>query len=253
MASIEVRGLLIGEGRPKICAPLVGRDSEELAREVALTAAAAPDLVEFRIDFFREVGDPEKVTAALRLLRRELGETPILFTFRTKGEGGQADIGWDRYAELNELACGSGLIDLVDLELFAPEPQRSRVASRARALGVRLVVSNHDFGKTPDVSVMVGRLAAAAQIGDIPKIAVMPCRAEDVLALLAASVEAGKRLGGAPRIALSMGGIGAVSRLTGEVFGSAVTFGSVVAASAPGQIPVQELRVGLDIVHGSMR
>jgi 3-dehydroquinate dehydratase I len=48
---------------------------------------------------------------------------------------------------------------------------------------------------------------------------------------------------------MSMGGIGLVSRLAGEVFGSAATFGAGDQVSAPGQIPVPELRRALETLH----
>jgi 3-dehydroquinate dehydratase-1 len=49
---------------------------------------------------------------------------------------------------------------------------------------------------------------------------------------------------------MAMGGDGVVSRLVGGVFGSACTFASVGTASAPGQVPLAELRRVLDVVHG---
>ena len=47
--------------------------------------------------------------------------------------------------------------------------------------------------------------------------------------------------GTTPFITMSMGGTGVISRLAGEVFGSAFTFGAGKEAIAPGQIPVGEL------------
>ena len=52
-----------------------------------------------------------------------------------------------------------------------------------------------------------------------------------------------------PIITMSMSGMGVISRLAGEVFGSALTFGSVKAASAPGQIPVDKLNNILEVIH----
>ncbi|MGL4668727.1 MAG: type I 3-dehydroquinate dehydratase [Saezia sp.] len=40
-----------------------------------------------------------------------------------------------------------------------------------------------------------------------------------------------------------------ISRLAGEVFGSAATFGAAQKASAPGQIGVQDLRQTLNILN----
>ena len=42
--SIEVRGVLIGKGMPKIIVPIVGKTEEEILRETEKAAAAAPDL-----------------------------------------------------------------------------------------------------------------------------------------------------------------------------------------------------------------
>ena len=40
-----------------------------------------------------------------------------------------------------------------------------------------------------------------------------------------------------PVITMAMSGMGAVSRISGEIFGSSVTFASVEECSAPGQLP----------------
>ncbi len=50
-------------------------------------------------------------------------------------------------------------------------------------------------------------------------------------------------------ITMSMAKTGVISRLAGEVFGSAATFGAVKKASAPGQISVNDLRTVLTILH----
>ena len=87
---------------------------------------------------------------------------------------------------------------------------------------------------------------------DIPKIAVMPKSVDDVITLLDATNTMKTQYGDRPLITMSMGGTGVISRLAGEVFGSAFTFGAGKEASAPGQIPVAELRKVLEILHESM-
>lgn len=69
----------------------------------------------------------------------------------------------------------------------------------------------------------------------------MPQKPEDVLKLLTATVHA-RETGLAPVITMSMSKMGAISRVCGQVFGSAVTFATVEAASAPGQMQIDELR-----------
>ena len=77
--------------------------------------------------------------------------------------------------------------------------------------------------------------------GHILKLAVMPSCARDVSALLSVTAEMKQRTA-RPLITMSMGKLGAVSRFTGSVFGSALTFGTVGKSSAPGQIPAVKLK-----------
>ena len=50
----------------------------------------------------------------------------------------------------------------------------------------------------------------------------------------------------------SMAGTGLISRLCGEVFGSALTFGAVGKASAPGQMNASDLREILTLIDKSI-
>ena len=86
---------------------------------------------------------------------------------------------------------------------------------------------------------------------DLPKIAVMPNSAKDVLTLLCATDEMVTEHAKRPIITMSMGGTGLVSRISGETFGSALTFGAAKKASAPGQIAVQDLYEVLNLIHKS--
>lgn len=87
---------------------------------------------------------------------------------------------------------------------------------------------------------------------DIPKIAVMPQSAGDVLTLLSATEEMARCYADRPIITMSMSSQGVISRLCGEVFGSSMTFGAVGQVSAPGQIPVDQLCQALEILHNSL-
>ena len=103
-------------------------------------------------------------------------------------------------------------------------------------------MSNHDFQATPSVTEIVKRLTGMAELGaDVPKIAVMPQSVDDVLALLTATNQARQMLT-QPLITMSMGDLGKVSRVAGEVFGSCLSFATVGAGSAPGQVALERLR-----------
>ena len=83
---------------------------------------------------------------------------------------------------------------------------------------------------------------------DILKMAVMPKDFEDVAAIMQATNEMTK-LTDRPLISMAMGDTGSMSRISGENFGSCVTFGTVGKASAPGQFPIKELRMMMEALH----
>ena len=250
---VEVRGVKIGEGEPKICVPIVGKTKEEILAAARSFEDVALDVVEWRVDWFEGVFDFAQVEDVLKDLRPALGETPILFTFRTSKEGGEKAIEADAYAELNKKAAATGLVDLVDVEAFTGDEVVKDIIEGAHAHGVKVVASNHDFDKTPDKDDIVGRLVKMQELGaDIPKIAVMPQCKKDVLTLLEATREMAEEHADRPIITMSMAGTGLISRLCGEVFGSALTFGAVGKASAPGQMNASDLREILTLIDKSI-
>ena len=154
---------------------------------------------------------------------------------------------------MNIAAAKSGYTDLVDVEVFTGDEIVTRIIKEAHEAGVKVVASNHDFDKTPDKDDIVGRLRKMQELGaDIPKIAVMPQSRKDVLTLLAATEEMYRAYADRPIITMSMAGTGVISRLCGEVFGSALTFGAAKKASAPGQMGVNDLNTVLQLLHNAL-
>lgn len=252
MNPVKVRNIEIGTGVPKICVPIVGVTKDEIITEAKSFKDIPVDVVEWRVDWFEGVFDFDKVEDVLKDLREALGETPILFTFRTSKEGGEKAIEAEPYAELNKNAAKSGYVDLVDVEVFTGDDIVKDIVSAAHECDVKVVASNHDFDKTPAKEDIVGRLIKMQELGaDIPKIAVMPTCRKDVLTLLAATEEMYTEHADRPIITMSMAGMGLISRLCGEVFGSALTFGAAKKASAPGQAAVNELNDMLQFLHNN--
>lgn len=252
MNVVKVRNVEIGTGIPKICVPIIGRTREEIMSAAENICKMTADIVEWRADWYEDVTDFQKVTACLKELRGILGELPLLFTFRTAEEGGELSLETKTYIELNHTAVQSGCIDLVDVELFTGDAYVLRMIASAHEYGVKVIASNHDFEKTPEKAVILSRLCKMQELGaDILKIAVMPQTKEDVMMLLLATDEMYSNYAQCPIITMSMGKTGVISRLCGEQFGSAVTFGSAGAASAPGQIACKDLKKVLEILHES--
>ena len=253
MNTIKVRNIEIGSGTPKIIVPIVGVTKQEIIDEAKTFDSIPVDMVEWRVDWFEGVFDFEKVEDVLKELRAVLGETPILMTFRTSKEGGEKSIEPEDYAKLNIKAAQTGYVDFIDVEIFTGDAIVTKIIDGAHAAGVKVIASNHDFAKTPEKDEIVRRLRKMQTLGaDIPKIALMPNCKKDVLTLLEATLEMSEQYADRPIITMSMAGTGVVSRLTGETFGSALTFGAASKASAPGQIGVHELKQVLDIIHKSL-
>lgn len=253
MNPVEVRNIKIGEGVPKICVPIVGVTKDEIIAEAKTFDSIPVDIVEWRVDWFEGVFEFDRVEDVLKDLRKTLGETPILFTFRTSKEGGEKTIEAEPYKELNIKAAKTGYVDLVDVEAFTGDEIVKEIIEGVHAAGVKVVASNHDFDKTPKKDDIVGRLRKMQDLGaDIPKIAVMPQSKKDVLTLLTATEEMSSEYADRPIITMSMAGTGVISRLCGEVFGSALTFGAAKKASAPGQMGVEDLQTILQLLHKSL-
>ena len=250
---IEVRGVRIGEGIPKIIVPIVETTRKEIIRKAESLADVRVDIVEWRADWFEEAADPAAVEEVLKGLRSALGNTPLLFTFRTLREGGEKAIDPQDYAALNISMARSGFADLIDVEIFTGDEIVREIIESAHERGVKIVGSSHDFDRTPEKEEIVGRLKKMQQMGaDIPKIAVMPQNRKDVLTLLLATEEMTAEYADRPIITMSMSGTGLISRLCGEVFGSSCTFGAVGKVSAPGQMNAEDLDTVLELIHKSL-
>lgn len=247
---VTVRNIHIGEGMPKIIVSITD-GTRDLILEKAIALEDMPiDAVEWRADFYQDVFDTNKVLETARSLRAVLPDMPLLFTFRTKAEGGERDISTAGYIALNKAVAESGAADMIDVELFSGDEAVRECISNIHGAGVYVLASNHDFSGTPSKEELVRRLIKMQDMdADILKIAVMPNSVEDVLTLLSATNEMYVRYAERPLVTVSMSSRGVISRLAGELFGSSMTFGTAGRASAPGQIPVEKLSSILHILH----
>ena len=247
-STVQVRNLVIGSGRPKICVPIMGKTVQELEHGAALAAEKQPDLVEWRADYFEEIQNTEKIREAGETIRSILEDIPVIFTIRTRKEGGMADFSAETYLRTVSDAIKTNVMDLVDVEISHGDDISYMLITLAHESGIKVIASSHDFQKTPKKEEIILRLCKMQELeADIPKMAVMPKNERDVLVLLDATLSMKELHGETPVITMSMGRMGVVSRIAGEVFGSAVTFGTAGEASAPGQIDAERLRGMLDL------
>jgi len=251
---ITLNGQPVAGGKfPLICTPLVGRTLEDILAELAVVLPKNPDMLEWRVDFFKQIGDAAAVIATAFAIKVAAKDTPLLFTRRATIEGGEAiALTETQVVALYQAVCASKCIDLIDYELANDVAHVAQVRDAARANGVQLVLSFHNFAGTPALETLAAKFLSAEHLGgDVAKVAVMPQDLDDVLTLLAATRAASQKLH-IPLISMAMGPLGAVTRLLGGVFGSSLTFAVGATASAPGQIPIEDLQTVLAIIQKSM-
>jgi len=251
---ISIRGKPAAGGRlPLICVPLVAADRAALQAEAAIAAAARPDIVEWRVDHFHDIGSSASVIDAARMLRSALPGIPLLFTRRSAAEGGQrVAISEPAVRELYGEVCAADCVDLVDYEMSNGAASMQAVREASRRSGIGLVCSYHNFESTPPLPQLSAEFERARTMGgDVAKVSVMARNSDDAFVLLAATRQASQALG-LPVIGISMGPQGATSRVIGFAFGSALTFGVAAASSAPGQMPVADLRAAIEAARNAL-
>jgi len=239
----------LGSGRPKICVPITDSDMESMRKSMKLVQSAPHDFIEWRADFYPGIEDPEVRVKPMTLFRNELPDVPVLFTIRTSVEKGMMEINTEQYVKVNLAVIESGLVDMVDVELSRGDEVMRQLVKAAHGAGVKVVGSRHDFAATPDKEIITGSLCRMQELGaDVVKYAVTPRCERDVLTLLDATLTMKEEHDDTPVITMSMGSLGTVSRICGEVFGSCVTFGTAGKPSAPGQFPVSILATFLKVL-----
>ena len=250
MSCVDIRGCRIGEGRPKVILPIVERAEAAILEKAAQFSTLQADCVEWRVDHFDDARTPGAVARCLARLRVALKDKLLLVTIRTKAEGGELALRHTEYTDLLHTILDTDCAGLLDIEFFTAGADLPLLVEQAHTAGVPVVCSSHDFAKTPPRAELVERMVQMQQAGaDLPKLAVMPQSRTDVLELLAATAEMADLHPETPVITMSMGALGAVSRLAGETFGSAMTFANPGQASAPGQVSLDIVNKVLDALH----
>ena len=251
---IQVHGKPVAGGKfPLICTPLVGRTRDKILAELQVMLIKQPDILEWRVDFFEDIGDSAAVIAMAKCIKQAAGETPLLFTRRSINEGGEKiALTEEQVVALYSAVCDSRSIDLIDFEMSNDPSHIKQVRAVSRANDIKLVLSFHNFSLTPELALLNQRFMQAELLGaDISKIAVMPRNLDDVLTLLTATLQSSQKLK-IPLISMSMGPYGSLTRLFGWAFGSALTFAVGASSSAPGQVPIEDLNTVLGILQKSI-
>lgn len=241
---VTVRNLTIGEGKPKICVLVMGKNKAEVLEAAKKAVESKADLIEWRADSLTEGEfDEDFHNEILAKMREIIGEMPIIYTFRTLIEGGK-EIENEKYKDLILSVANAGITDIIDVEIFSFKLKARDIIDEIHSFtNVKVIGSYHDFEGTPDTAELVYRLSVIDNCNaDILKIATMPYKKKDVMRIMTATILTYTRPNPKPIISIAMGNMGRVTRLLGGFTGSAITFASIGRSSAPGQMDIEEVR-----------
>ena len=232
-----------------ICVPIVGPTIEDILSQVQEAVQAKVDLIELRPDMWMKdshISEEEYIPTVINLVEEvhsRYEEIPILITWRTLAEGGETPLSSENYCKLLQAIVDQNIVDAVDVELFAYTDTMGQIIKQAHHQGIQTVMSYHHFHKTLNRDTLHLYAEQMISVGaSVIKFALMPTTSDDVLSVLQFTKELTERYPQLPRITMSMGKLGQMTRTCGHVFGNCLTFGTLGQASAPGQVEVDILK-----------
>lgn len=202
---------------------------------------ARADAVEFRMD---------KAATPLDALGRYDGRQPIIATNRPKWEGGEAPDSARRLEQLRTAATFDA-VEAIDVELESI--RRGQASELIKAVETDVIVSVHDFDRTPGPEDLRSLLNNAVEHGDVGKLAVTAETIEDVPRLLAVTLEFTAR---DEQVAtMAMGEPGQHSRAIAPIYGSCIGYAPAAPgkSTAPGQYDLTTLANLIETLDPTLR
>ena len=224
LTMVRFGGLSIGD-EPRVVAVL--SSLEAMGRFAALKTRPC-DIAEVRLDLIGPERDWMPLAKAI-----QASGTPVILTLRAAVEGGK----WEGRDEqrLKILARAAGSISAVDVEL------KSNLAEQLKKLGMPVIVSFHEFLRTPPRETLVDITRQALAIGDVAKVSTMVQTDEDLETLRGLLA----REWPGPVCVIGMGPKGEVTRTEFPRAGSCLTYGYFETSAAPGQLSAEKLMAHL--------
>ena len=235
--------------RAMVCVPIVAATDNEIINQVEAIIMKKKekniDIAEFRADYYESLDELDRLGVILTYIynRLKYADIKLLFTIRSENEGGERlSFSEPDINEINLYVAEHKLSDFIDVELFSNEQKADAVIAAAGQNDIRIIMSSHDFKKTPSVDEMLKRYKAMRERGaNIIKLAVMPNVPGDVDKLINAVSIMHTQYADVPVVGISMGELGRRTRVEGYKYGSWLTFATVGKASAPGQVSVDDI------------
>ena len=216
----------------RICVSLAPEGTESLLRQAHLAFGLGADYVEIRFDFL-QLGSLELALQAAREIKER-----TIFTLRSANDGGIfAGSEQDRLEWLRRFAEERPMLLDVELDTLRRNDELTDFIEKEKT---RLLVSWHDFEKTPQNDNIVDVLSEMRRYSNFVKIVTKAETIEDALRLLDMydNIDTGLH-----PILFAMGQAGVISRLLCTIVGNApFTYASLDRTVAPGQLSIQQLK-----------
>ena len=214
----------------KTCVTLAESNPAKLRSRLRI-ALKRSDYAELRFDFM----DPIKIPVVLNLVKKDLKR--CICTLRPKSEGGKFSAN-----EKNRISILKLIAEyepyLLDVE-FNTIRKNKDIRQYLKRTKTNLLVSWHDFKKTPDENLLKKKLKLMSKFSNNIKIVTTAKTIGDAMKVLLLYRNLPKNHS---LIAFAMGDSGRMSRILCTQFGSPYTYVSLGKPVAPGQFSLDEVK-----------
>jgi 3-dehydroquinate dehydratase-1 len=213
----------------------IGEKTPGAIKKTLKIALKKSDFVEVRFDFLKT----EQVPVALEMIKKDLNK--IVCTLRPKTEGGKFSGNENERIAILKLIAEYNPF-LLDIELNTLK-NNSPLANYLKSTKTKLLVSWHNFKKTPRSSELKNKVSQMSKFSSNVKIVCTAKSTDDAIRMLELYSKKGKN----NLISFAMGDFGKISRILCLYLGSPYTYVSLGKAIAPGQFSVDEVKKILDL------
>jgi len=208
----------------------IAEETPKKIKQILKTALKKSDFVEVRFDFL----NTEQIPVAIEIIKKDLDR--IVCTLRPKTEGGRfTGNEKERISIIKLIAEYSPYLLDIEFNTLKKNPALVRYLKDANT---RLLVSWHDFKKTPSTKELKNKMSQMSKFSSNVKIVSTAKSMDDSTRMLELYSKKGKN----NLISFSMGDMGRISRILCLYLGSPYTYVSLGKAVAPGQFSIDEIK-----------
>lgn len=224
---------------PKICVSVATDSVDDMKAQAKKAFSLGADSVEIRFDFFK----PDRVMAAADAIAEDKGRA--IFTLRSKDQGGKfSGSEEERSKLLRKLAEARPM--LLDVELDTLKAN-DNLADYLEFASIPVLVSWHDFNKTPPNDKLIEILSEMRVYSNYVKVVTTAKSVDDSLRLL----QLYESTFGLHPVIFAMGEAGVMTRVLAPLYGAPFTYAALEKAVAPGQLTVSQMRKLYDGIKGT--